>query len=270
MLVYSILISLLVVGLTLSWIASILTASSWQQTWLMQLASAIFISGGIGIIERALTGKDFLTRLSDTIFKSLNNEAYLAKLKEIVGVEKWTESMLITNACLKADDINYTKMIENDPVFSMVANDGKTWTSHRIEAFQSRFEKEGFLTEIFVTDPEGIAVSVVAKKTEYEVSEQQGKIALMKKRIVEEWNRAGNKGELIIYYIPFYVTHSVFLGSDTAYITLYGISSGRRRTPVFECRKREGHSGLYDDICNDIEELRKQSRIAFPENTKPN
>lgn len=262
--IYSILSTLVIAGIALSWYASILPANSWQQTWLMQLATAILISGGLGIVDKAITQKDHIFRMRDTLMETLVGITFLAKLRELVGISEWTNKLCVSDAHLEAHEVDYSDMIENEPVFSMVANDGRTWTSSRISSFQKRFTKDGYVTEIFITDPNGVAVAAVARKTGYTIEQQKSKIADSQRRLVEEWKRAGEHGELIFYHIPFYVTHSAFLGSEKAFFTLYGISSSRRKTPVFECSKNEAVHGLYEEIASDIDDLRKESKKVFP------
>jgi hypothetical protein len=260
--IYSILSTLVIVGIALSWYASQLTPTSWQQTWLMQLATAILISGGLGIVDKVISKKDDISLLRETLQESLMGEPYLIKLKELITIKEWTNKLCVTHASLEAQEIDYSDMIEDDPFFALVGNDARTWVSSRISSFQKRFTKKDFVTEIFITDPDGVAVAAVAKKTGYSLEAQKSKIYESKNRLLEEWRRAGGHGQLIFYHIPYYVTHSAFLSSKKAFFTLYGISSGRRTTPVFECMKNEGKFGLYQEIASDINDLRRESKVS--------
>lgn len=246
---YTILVSLIVIGLALSIISLKIPSEHWVSGWLMQLAAVCMIGGGLGVIDKTLLRKDHFNQTRDLFM-----------------IHESATELGLTKIESDANTYSYTRMIRESPNLIFVLNDGRTWICGRVVDFQHRFTQRGFMTELFVTDPQGEFVKLLGAKTGYSESEQQSKIEQAKKRMIGEFEAKGKVGLLKIYHVPFFITHSVFLASNEAVISLYGISSGRRSVPLFSCHRISRYPSLFADIEDDINKLRDESTCVYDSN----
>ncbi len=243
---YAILISFVVVGLVLSLTAIACPAGSWIGAWLLQLAGVLMIGGGLGIIDKTLLHRDTFEN-TRRLFMIHESTVQLG-LKEIIR---------------DANQYSYSRIVRESPSLSVVLNDGRTWVSAHITDIKSRFEKKEFVTELFVPDPNGSFAPIIAKKTGYTDADQVAKIEQAKSRLIEEFDIGGHVGTLRIYHIPHFPTHSVFLGSDEALVSQYGVSSGRRAVPLFAYCRLSDANCLYADVRDDVGKLRAESQCVY-------
>jgi len=244
--IYAILVSFIVIGLGLSLLHTACPEGHWAATWLMHLAAVLVIGGGLGIIDKALLHRD-----------------HFRQTRELFMIHESTVQLGLEEIARDANHYSYASLIRESPSLSMVLNDGRTWISSKISDFAVRFTNHDFLTELFVPDPEGEFVTIIARKTGYDRDEQVAKIEQAKKRLIEEFTSKGKKGRLVIYHMPHFPTHSVFLGSDRAAVSMYGVSSGRRAVPLFAFRKLSCPDCLFADVRDDVEKLRAESVSVF-------
>jgi len=241
---YAILISFVASGLVLMLIAT--WCAEWAQVWLQQLAAVLLIGGGLGIIDKTLLHRD-----------------HFDNTRQLFLIHESTVQLGLTNITRDANQFMYGVLVRKSPSLSMVLNDGRTWISSHITDIKSRFEKKGFITELFVPDPRGSFISLIARKTGYSDEEQVSKIEQAKTRLIEEFKIAKCLGTLRIYHIPYFPTHSVFLGSDEALVSQYGVSSGRRAVPLFSYSRLSDSHCLYDDVKDDVDKLRMESECVY-------
>jgi len=243
---YAILISFVVVGLVLSLIAARCPQGLWVGSWLLQLAAVLVIGGGLGIIDKTLLHRD-----------------HFASTRQLFMIHESTVQLGLRYIARDVNQHSYAHIVRESPSLSIVLNDGRTWISAHITDMKTRFEKNDFVTEFFVPDPKGSFISIIAKKTGYTFEEQVAKIEQAKNRLLEEFDIGGQVGVLRIYHIPHFPTHSVFLGSEEAFVSQYGVSSGRRAVPLFVYTRVSDSNCLYADVQDDVAKLRAESKCVY-------
>jgi hypothetical protein len=111
-------LTLIALGLALLLVNAHLSPSQWVSQWLGQVASAILISGVIGVIDRQVLFRDALSKVR-----------LLFKLQESV-VEAG-----LTNVESNANEHDYSELIRGSQKLTIVMNDGRTWIGSRIADF---------------------------------------------------------------------------------------------------------------------------------------
>jgi len=244
--IHAILITFVVAGLALSLIATTCPQGSWIGAWLLQLAAVLVIGGGIGIMDKTLLHRD-----------------HFDNTRKLFMIHESAVQLGLRDITRDANQYSYSRLIRKSPSLSIVLNDGRTWVSAHITDIKVRFENKEFVTEFFVPDPKGYFVSIIAKKTGYAVEDQIAKIEQAKNRLIEEFRIGGQLATLRIYHIPHFPTHSVFLGSDEALVSQYGVSSGRRAVPIFAYLRLSDNNCLYADVRDDVAKLRAESECVY-------
>ncbi len=242
---YALFTSLAALGLAILFMNAELPTTPWSSLWTAQIASVLLIGGVFGLLDKA-----FLNRHLHPMVAAL------------FGVHEASVKTGMVAAFRDSKDHDFSEMIRNSKSLKPVLNDGRTWVFSRITGFQRQFS-ERCDTELFLVDPDGPALPILAAKTGYSVPEQKDKIRQTATRVREEFVIACSKGFLRIRQLRYYPTHSVFLGSDSVAITLYGISSGRRAVPLLLFQKGPRGESSYWDIYDDVEGMKGEGVCLF-------
>jgi hypothetical protein len=258
--VYGVLITLILLGFVLIVVAHTVPAQppvtagaapqivKWYETWptwLDTLGTTLFIAGSLGVIDKALLSSSFIKQI-----------------QKVFNLHESTTAHGLERVSLNAGNFDYARLIEDSSELRIVMNDARTWVSSRIDQFQRRFSKR-VKTEVFIVDPDGQFSKVLADKTGYEMPAQKAKALEAVNRFKEEFERMGSRGELRIYFLKYFPTHSVVIGDDSAVVTLYGISKGRRAVPTFLFERTNRADDIFCTLLKDVQNLQKESALHF-------
>jgi len=222
-----------------------LSDGAWAKPYLNELASVLLVSGVLSLLYK--------------IFYEHDNQIRLQKLFRI---HDSIEKIGLRSITSETQGFNFTDLIENSDSLSVVINDGLRWIGNYTTSLQHRLSKKGSRTEIFTVDPDGPFLSALANKIDMKEDNLRQKITDSWNRLREIHQKAGKKGDLKIYRLKNYPTHSLFLFDQNLIITPYQICSGRTNVPVYEYAKGKDDT-FYFFALHDIENLRAESKIEY-------
>ena len=238
-------LGLMMVAFFLFFLSSLLEAKL-PSVLLDHLGAALLIVGGFGIYEKWVSEKKFLEQISG-----------------LFGLSVEIRDSGISSVLPDPRDYDFRTIIRKSNRLSMVFNDGRRWISEHFTDFDARFQREDQVTELFVLNPESPSLDCVAAKNGDDPDTTREKVATSTTKLVDAYDAAGRIGELRIFFVPCFPTHSVILGDDKAVITLYTISSGKSPVPTIEVVENDTSVSLFDFIQHDLELLRNSSTLAF-------
>ena len=244
MLQYIIFSILIILGLLLVLLQEKLGNQHWAYPYLSEIASAVLVGGTLSLLFKIFVDRDANRRLAQ-MFK-IHDSVLKSGLKEIY---------------LDSKSYNFTGLIENSKELTIVLNDGLRWVGNYSVELGKRFS-EKTITEFFCVGETSKFVDVLAIKVGTEPQVLQEKLRQSVRLIKETFEGSEKKGQVLIYAMKNFPTHSVFRGEETVVITPYQISSGRRAVPLYVFEREEGDS-IAADVIGDLEHLRQESTIIY-------
>jgi hypothetical protein len=227
--------------------ASLLETGTWASLF-DHIGAALLVVGALGAYEKWQMRSELLREIYE-IF-SLSESCANGGLQEIR---------------LDPAEYDFSDMISKSRHLTMVFNDGHKWISNNFSLLDKRFSKDGTSTELFVVNPNGQFIGLLASKTGHDDAHVRQKITSAIERLRERFDKRpeGIRTTLKIYYIDHFPTYTTFLSEDRAVITLYTTSSQREPVPLFEVAPRLGRQTVFDFVRKDVENLRASVELVF-------
>lgn len=135
--------------------------------------------------------------------------------------------------------------------------------SNNSPQLQKRFSQEGLVTDLFLTDPDGLFLPALAKKTKVTPAELRDKLRQTVSIVTDAYTKSKQCGQLRIYAMSNYPTHATFCSKDKLIITPYQLSSGRRVVPLYVYVSSENADSRVLDAVEDIDRLRGESKLTY-------
>jgi len=237
----------------LLWAATMDSKSSWRPI-VDHLGAAVLVVGCWSIYERVVAERHLLSHIA-----------------ALFGIGESVREAGIVAVLPDATTFSYG----DHPLFreqsvTLVFNDGRKWLSNHFAMLDERFKIENHETELFIVDPEGPFVETLAAKTEDTTEEIKAKIDKAFTSIRDQYIDSPKCGVLKIYFLPLFPTHTVMLGNSQVILTLYTISSGRRKVPLIIGQNNNSQHSMYSFIKDDIDSLRIASKLKYDSSAEVN
>ena len=232
-----------------------------QSYWLKQntfsynavgnIASAAVIGGLLSLIQQAILRKD--------------EEQNLLKL---FGISNSIKESGIEEIMTDSHDYAYRDMILKSKELHIIMNDGRHWVETNSPSLEIRFGLQGTLTEMFLVDPESDFCKALAKKTGYMIEDLKSKIQMSIKLLNDAYEKSAKKGDLKIYYLKNYPTHTLFYSEDTIIETPYQTASGRNIVPLYKYNYTRGKTSIGDYLFKDLQNVQAESMLVYDNGQK--
>ncbi len=246
---YLIMSIILIVGLALPFFKTSLRIDQFMSSYIDQLSSALLIGGTLSFLFSLFWDK--VTK--EDIFK------HFAIRESILDTG-------LSQIYMDSKSFNYSEMISSQQELFIVLNDAQHWAGHYSNELTNRFS-ENKLTEFFIVDPNGSFLQCLAQKTDVSATSLKAKIESVIAFLQELYSASEKKGELNIYALKNYPTHSIYCGNQFVVITPYQVSSGRRVVPLYIYKYTKKKCGVAPDTLEDVSHLRNESKLIW--STKP-
>ena len=230
-----------------------LTHDTFWHSAIGNIASAIVIGGLLSLIQQAVLRKD--------------EEQNLLKL---FGISNAIRESGIADIMTDSHDFTYRDMILKSEKLHIIMNDGRHWVETNSPSLEIRFGKEGTLTEMFLVNPESDFCKALALKTGYTLDDLKAKIQLTVRMLNDAYDKSARKGELKIYYLKNYPTHTLFYTEDTIIETPYQTASGRNIVPLFKYYYTKGKTSIGDYLYQDLENVISESKLIIERKERVN
>ena len=157
---------------------------------------------------------------------------FVGHLLQVLGLNQTTHEAGVSAAYLDPKPEVFGSIVAKDRCLELVFNDGKKWISDNSAVLKKRFQYAGFETHVFLVDPEGAYVNLLARKTRDSDSTAEQESARIREKIEHSIKYLKNlsaegKGKLTIWYNSLSPAYTAVVGDSSAIITLYTNSNGR-------------------------------------------
>ena len=251
---YSILISLLAVGLALFLIqAAWCTVGGFWYSAVGNIASALLIGGTLSLLHQILLKVD-----------------EERKLITIFNISTAIKESGLTNMKTDSSQYHFHDLIIHSEEFIAIMNDGLRWVGNHSPALEERFNKKGTTTEFYLVNPDSDFCKALALKTSTELVFLQEKILQTIGLLESTYNKSSRSGVLKIYLIKNYPTQSIFYTENTVVVTPYQTSSGRNTIPLYEYHYKKGVNSIGQHLHNDLQNVRQESQLISENGQRQN
>ena len=217
----------------------------------------------LGNVGSVVLISGLLTLLNNLIVKKYDDE----RLQKLLGLSESVTKSGLKTILTNCSEYNYTTLIEKSETFSVIMNDGLRWVGNNTPALEKRFNRKHSETELFLVDPEGEFLKVLAEKTSMSADALIAKIRQTVSLVESTYEKSGQKGVLRVYYLRHYPTQTVFYADDCVIVTPYQTSSGRSVIPLYEYGYEEDVVSIASHLVGDLGRVREES-VLISENGK--
>jgi hypothetical protein len=232
----------LVVGLLTTSIALYVQQGSWSwPVFFATIGATLMVGGFASCLQEWIVKKEFL----GIVAKGTE------QIRELVTISRNMERLGLIDVGVDCNTFDFSALIMSAHRLIVCVNDGRTWLSRNSEQLKERFQKSDKTTIFIIMHPDSSTLPIQAAKvgTTVEALKMKTSESLdILKRL-----KAPNT-KLKVYGHNYYNPQSVYLGDDTAYITTYFTSSGRREVPLFRFR-RAGNNCFFTKLEEDMKQL---------------
>lgn len=217
------------------------------------ISSALLVGGVWAIVQKHLISRDEENKLYKLfqIFSSI---------KESGLIDVMTDSKMYS----------FNDIIENSEHFYAIMNDGKRWIENNTPSLEIRFSKKDTKSEFYIVDPDSHFLKALANKTNYTEIELREKIDRAVASLKEAYERSSKKGDLKIFFLKNYPTHSLFYTDNRIIETPYQTSSGRSVVPLYIYEYIENKTSIGEHLYKDLNNVREESKLIFDSSSKEN
>jgi hypothetical protein len=235
----------ILLGVSCFYIAALFT-DEWHHTpWpaIINHIGVAFIAGaGIALFEKLVVHRHIFHQL-----------------RELVGIRDSIASAGLEGVHSAGADNALSTIIRGSKRLRVVINYGGKWLAgNRANDFHTRFADPDARTEIYLLDPDGAYLPLLAAKQSDLPEKLRAKVNETMQTFVKFYEEGGHQGELRIYYITDYPTYSLYLGDDQVVISLYPISGREKRkpsVPQFHFSRLAERSPPFEFFEEDVEKL---------------
>ena len=202
--------------------------------------------------------------------KAIAEHLLIRHVSELFSLKHSIRESGLETICPDASEFNYgNDFLTESPSLCLVFNDGKKWSSNHYKQLSERFKHEKFSTDVFLVNPQGPFLEILAEKTGDSPDRVRRKIERSISNFKDLYEESGKQGQLRIYYLNLFPTYTAFLNDKSGVVSWYSISSGRTSVPAFVMKNINQSDTFFEFVKNDIERLKQQSEIHFDSNVTP-
>jgi len=232
----------LLVGLLITSVALYVEKGSWSwPVFFATIGAALLVGGFASSLHEWIIRREFLATV----------DAGTERIRELVAISRNMERLGLRDVDVDCNTYDFAALIATSNRLVVCVNDGRTWLSRNSEHLKERFKLSDKETSFIIMHHESPALAIQAAKvgSTHEALQMKAheSLAILKRL-------RSPQTKLKVYGHHFYNPQAVYLGDDTAYITTYFTSTGRREVPLYVFRKA-GNNCFFSKLEEDLKQL---------------
>lgn len=157
-------------------------------------------------------------------------------------------------------DHNFKDMLLNQPLVTLVLNNGRTWSSTNQALLRQRYEKYKSAKSphlvVIVMHPESPCLALQAEKEQKRKEELVDAISALRRTLISVG--ATDRNTTLLGH-PFFSPQSIYQCDDYVIVTPYYIAPGKDKVPFYRYED-SGKHGYFQMLKRDIDRLRSHSQ----------
>lgn len=210
-----------------------------------------------------------ITGMITLLFKIFQDKETFSKIRDLFKIHEGIEKIGLKQIYESVNNFNFEEIVENSDSLYVVMNDGERWIGNQIVSIEKRLSKKSEF-HLFLVDPDSPFIEILSKKTNTSSDKIKDKIKTSLSRLKEAYSKVDGKGKIVVYGINTFPTKSIFITESVLVETPYQVSSGRVTIPLYIYSKVNYENSIYGFVKNDIEALKKESKILWDSSMKEN